>query len=79
MFVNPTKNTTKLSEEKRQRPFSVDEAFRNDSRHSPFDVERIYQQMDYNEAADNLTVTGSFIWKNGQQDSKSYMDSKFSR
>tara|TARA_R100000664_G_scaffold34245_1_gene55682 strand:- start:4642 stop:6675 length:2034 start_codon:yes stop_codon:yes gene_type:complete len=64
------KNTTKLSEEKRQRPFSVDEAFRNDSRHSPFDVERIYQQMDYNEAADNLTVTGSFIWKNGQQDSK---------
>jgi len=64
------KNTTKLSEEKRQRPFSVDEAFRNDSRHSPFDVERIYQQMDYNEAADNLVVTGSFIWKNGEQDSK---------
>ena len=64
------KNTTKLSEEKRQRPFSVDEAFRNDSRHSPFDVERIYQQMDYNEVADNLVVKGNFIWSEGIQDSK---------
>ena len=64
------KNTTKLSEEKRQRPFSVDEAFRNDSRHSPFDVERIYQQMDYNEAADNLVVKGNFVWSEGIQDSK---------
>lgn len=61
-------NTTKLSEEKRQRPFTIDEAFRSDSRYSPFDVERIYQQMDYNEEARNLIVKGDFIWKNGEKD-----------
>ena len=63
-------NTTKLSEEKRQRPFTIDEAFRSDSRHSPFDVEKIYQQMDYNEQATNLVVKGDFIWKGGTQDGK---------
>jgi hypothetical protein len=61
-------NTTKLAEEKRQRPFTIDEAFRSDSRHSPFDVERIYQQMDYNEGAEGLTVKGNFMWKGGAED-----------
>tara|TARA_R110000737_G_scaffold189437_2_gene211430 strand:+ start:1374 stop:3398 length:2025 start_codon:yes stop_codon:yes gene_type:complete len=61
-------NTSKLSEEKRQRPFTIDEAFRSDSRHSPFDVERIYQQMDFNEQANNLIVKGDFIWKGGVKD-----------
>ena len=64
------KNTTKLSEEKRQRPFTVEEAFRSDSRHSPFDVERIYQQMDYNEESEGLIVKGDFIWKDGMKDTK---------
>ena len=59
-----------MSEEKRQRPFTVEEAFRNDSLHSPFDVEKIYQQMDYNEIAEGLTVKGDFIWSKGVQDTE---------
>jgi hypothetical protein len=63
-------NTNELSEFKRQFPFTSEEAFRNDSMSSVFDVEKIYQQMDYNEIADNLTTKGDFIWKNGIQDSE---------
>ena len=63
-------NTNKLSEEKRQRPFTVEEAFRSDSSQSVFDVEKIYQQMDYNETADNVTVKGDFIWQGGIKDTK---------
>ena len=63
-------NTNSLSEFKRQFPFTSEEAFRNDSLSSVFDVEKIYQQMDYNETVDNLTTKGDFIWKNGIQDSE---------
>ena len=63
-------NTNSLSEFKRQFPFTSEEAFRNDSLSSVFDVEKIYQQMDYNETVDNLTTKGDFIWRNGVQDSK---------
>ena len=61
-------NTSELSEFKRQFPFTSEEAFRNDSMSSVFDVEKIYQQMDYNEVVENLTTRGDFIWKNGVQD-----------
>ena len=63
-------NTNELSEFKRQFPFTPEEAFRNDSLSSVFDVEKIYQQMDYNEVTENLTTKGDFIWKNGVQDSE---------
>lgn len=63
-------NTNSLSEFKRQFPFTSEEAFRNDSLSSVFDVEKIYQQMDYNETVENITTKGDFIWRNGVQDSK---------
>ena len=63
-------NTSKLSEEKRQRPFSIDEAFRSDVNNSIFDVERIYQQIDYNNASKGMTVNGDFVWKGGVEDSE---------
>ena len=63
-------NTNSLSEFKRQFPFTTEEAFRNDSLSSVFDVEKIYQQLDYNEVTDNLTSKGDFIWKGGVQDSE---------
>jgi len=63
-------DTAKLSEFKRQFPFTVEEAFRNDSQSCIFDVEKIYQQIDYNSIYDNLTVRGEFVWKNGVQDSE---------
>ena len=63
-------NTNSLSEFKRQFPFTTEEAFRNDSLSSIFDVEKIYQQMDYNEVTENLTTKGDFVWRNGQQDTE---------
>tara|TARA_R100000654_G_scaffold12146_1_gene26358 strand:+ start:2496 stop:4523 length:2028 start_codon:yes stop_codon:yes gene_type:complete len=63
-------NTSKLSEEKRQRPFNIDEAFRSDVNNSLFDVERIYQQIDFNNSSNSVTVYGDFIWKGGVEDSE---------
>ena len=62
------KDTIKLSEEKRQRPYTVDEAFRSDVNKSIFDVEKIYQQLEYNSTIDNLTTKGNFIWSGGNKD-----------
>ena len=63
-------NTSKLSEEKRQRPFNIDEAFRSDVNNSLFDVERIYQQIDFNNSSNPVTVYGDFVWKGGVEDSE---------
>jgi hypothetical protein len=63
-------NTSKLSEEKRQRPFNIDEAFRSDVNNSLFDVERIYQQIDFNNSSNSVTVYGDFVWKGGVEDSE---------
>ena len=63
-------DTTSLSEFKRQFPFTIEEAFRNDTQSCIFDVEKIYQQMDYNEVNNTPTTRGEFIWKNGTQDSE---------
>jgi len=63
-------DTTALSEFKRQFPFTIEEAFRNDTQSCIFDVEKIYQQMDYNEVNNTPTTRGEFIWKNGVQDSE---------
>jgi hypothetical protein len=61
-------DTTALSEFKRQFPFTVEESFRNDTQSCIFDVERIYQQMDYNEVNNATTTRGEFVWRNGKQD-----------
>lgn len=64
------KDTTSLSEEKRQRPFSPEEAFRSDVRKSIFDVERIYEQIEFNEVNPSITTRGNFFWEGGVRDSK---------
>jgi len=64
-------DTLALSENKRQYPYTPEEAFRSDSKKCLFDTERIYQQLEYNEvAADKLTTNGDFIWKNNQKDTE---------
>lgn len=63
-------DTTALSEERRQRPFTPEEAFRSDVRKSIFDVERIYEQIEFNEVNTNLTTRGNFFWEGGVRDSK---------
>ena len=63
-------DTVALSEFKRQFPFTIEEAFRNDTQSCIFDVERIYQQMDYNEVNSITTTRGEFIWKGGVRDAE---------
>tara|TARA_R110002020_G_scaffold63770_7_gene169853 strand:- start:4822 stop:6906 length:2085 start_codon:yes stop_codon:yes gene_type:complete len=63
-------DTGALSEFKRQFPFTVEEAFRNDSQSCIFDVEKIYQQIDFNEVNDVNVTRGEFVWKNGVRDSE---------
>ena len=64
-------DTAKLSEEKRQYPFNPEEAFRKEGNTSIFDLEKIYQQLDYLEDyGERLITRGNFIWKNGVQDSE---------
>ena len=63
-------DTNKLSEEKRQFPFSSEEAFRKESDKCIFDVEKLYQQMDWLEMyGDRYVTKGNFIWTNGEEDS----------
>ena len=57
-----------LSELKRQFPFSEEEAFRDDAKSCIFDVERIYQQVDFNNVSTGLTTKGNFSWRDGKRD-----------
>jgi len=57
-------NNIDLNEFKRQFPFTEEEAFRADASKSTFDVEKIFQQMDWLEEKSNLVVSGNFVWKN---------------
>ena len=60
-----------LSEQKRQYPYTPDEAFRSDSKRCLFDVEKLYEQLEYIESTNNKMVTaGNFIWRNNQQDTE---------
>mgnify|MGYP003110567172 FL=1 len=57
-------DTVSLSEFKRQFPFTIEEAFRNDTQSCIFDVEKIYEQIDYNLINNINTTKGEFVWKN---------------
>jgi len=55
---------TPLSSEKHKYPFTPEEAFIIANDQSPFDTDRIYSQVDYNETLPVSTVRqGNFIWK----------------
>ena len=60
-----------LNEVIRQFPWTEEEAFRDSTKTSHFNISKIYEQIGHNS---NLfpspVVRGNFIWANGQQDSK---------
>ena len=61
-----------LNEYYRQFPRTEQHAFRDEAKSSLFNLTKIYQQIDYNEEANNkaaITI-GSFSWENGIKDSK---------
>ena len=62
-------DTSKLSEHKRQFPYTPDEAFRNETKSCAFDVEKIYSQVDWLDSLVRpMTVKGNFIWRGNQRD-----------
>ena len=61
-----------LNEYYRQFPRTEQHAFRDEAIDSLFNLQKIYEQIDYNEYADNgLKLTqGNFQWENAWRDSK---------
>jgi len=61
-----------LNEFYRQFPRTEAHAFRDESKNSIFNLTKIYQQIDFNDAMiDGRTITrGSFSWKNGMKDTE---------
>jgi len=64
-------DTRALSENKRQYPYTPDEAFRSDSKNCLFDTELLYQQIEYSEVVkEKMTTSGNFIWRNNEKDTE---------
>jgi len=62
-----------LNEVIRQFPFTTAEAFRDSSKASLFNVQKIYEQVQHNqELYPNPILVGNFVWKDGQQDTEVY-------
>jgi len=62
-----------LNEVIRQFPFTTAEAFRDSAKSSVFNVQKIYEQIQYNqELYPNPVLVGNFVWKDGQQDTEVY-------
>jgi len=61
-----------LNEYYRQFPRTESHAFRDESKQSLFNLTKIYQQIDYNDAmiSDQYVTVGSFRWKDGIKDTK---------
>ena len=61
-----------LNEYYRQFPRTVEHAFRDETKNSIFNLNKIYEQVDYNEnlASSNVLTKGNFQWENGIKDTK---------
>jgi len=58
-----------LNESIRQFPFTDDEAFRDSTKSSLFNIAKIYEQIQYNEEMyPNPVVRGNFVWRDGVLD-----------
>lgn len=71
--VESLKNDSEaLNEFYRQFPRTESHAFRDESKSSLFNLTKIYQQIDYNDAQvrEQLITRGSFMWKDGIKDTK---------
>lgn len=60
-----------LNEVIRQFPWTEEEAFRDSTKTSHFNISKIYEQIEHNGTLfPNPIVRGNFVWNNGQQDTK---------
>lgn len=60
------------NEELRAFPMKIEEAFRDELKQSLFNIEKIIQQIEYNEYSEESinVVKGNFAWKDGVKDSE---------
>lgn len=64
-------NSYELNEIIRQFPFTEDEAFRDSTKTSLFNIQKIYEQIQHNEELyPNPVVIGNFQWKDGKMDTE---------
>ena len=62
-------NSYELNEIIRQFPFNEDEAFRDSTKSSLFNIQKIYEQTQHNDDIfPNPIVKGNFVWAGGKQD-----------
>lgn len=66
--VRSTLSGEALSSYKRKYPLDEEEAFMMDSKDSPFDINRVQDQLSFNNHNDAAPTRGNFAWANGQQD-----------
>jgi hypothetical protein len=61
-----------LNEFYRQFPRTEEHAFRDEAQNCLYNLTKLYEQMDYNDATmkDGLVTVGSFSWENGVKDSR---------
>ena len=63
-------DSNELNETIRQFPFTADEAFRDSTKSSLFNIAKIYEQIEYNQDLyPDPVVKGNFVWAGGKQDS----------
>jgi len=64
-------NSYELNEIIRQFPFTEDEAFRDSTKSSLFNIQKIYEQIQHNEELfPNPVIIGNFQWKDGKPDTE---------
>jgi hypothetical protein len=61
-----------LNEFYRQFPRTIEHAFRDETKHSIFNLAKIYEQIDFNDEVNNSSqiTKGNFQWVNGVKDTK---------
>lgn len=64
-------DSNELNETIRQFPFTAEEAFRDSTKSSLFNIAKIYEQIEYNQDLyPQPVVKGNFVWANGKQDTE---------
>ena len=64
-------DSNELNETIRQFPFTAEEAFRDSTKSSLFNIAKIYEQIEYNQDLyPQPVVKGNFVWQDGKQDTQ---------
>ena len=68
-----------LASEKRKYPLTIDEAFIEEGKLSPFDVIKLNEQLSYTGTLSNKTVRGNFVWSDRDKRQVSFQPTESGR